>query len=61
MVGTPFAGTATATLSAIDGVEAFTGRDDVLDSTRHRIEGNDGFLEVRLGDGRSAALFLIDT
>jgi hypothetical protein len=105
MDGTPFAGTATATLAALDGtlpapgecepatvsfhldgrgrrsldaeatgdvcgefvqlpyitIQAFTGRYGVLDSTRRRIEGTDGFLEVRLGDDGSASLFLIDT
>jgi hypothetical protein len=105
MDGTPFAGRATATLTADDGtlpapgdcepatvsfhldgpgrrfvdaeasgevcgefvqlpyitIQAFTGRYDVLDSTRRRIEGTDGFLEVRLGDDGSASLFLIDT
>ena len=42
-------------------IRAFTGRDEVLDSARHRIEGTDGFLEVRLGDDDSASLFVTDT
>src|SRR5829696_7061722 len=38
-------------------IQAFTGRYEVLDSARHRIEGTDGFLDVRLGDDDSASLF----
>jgi hypothetical protein len=40
---------------------SFTGRYDIVDSSRRRIEGTDGFLEVRLGDDGSASTFLIDT
>ena len=39
----------------------FTGRYEVLDTTRRRLAGTDGFFEIRLAADGTASAFAIDT
>ena len=39
----------------------FTGRYEVLDTTRRRLAGTDGFFEIRLAADGTASAFAVDT